>query len=90
MSNIKDYKKLKSKNKITVNEVEDGLEITKKNYDPDSGEELDDNIFIINKRDIVRKKEMLENQIVSIDSRKAEIILELEDIQSFIDDFSLE
>ena len=70
---MKDYKALKSASKVSISKTNEGLYfITKKNYNMDTGAELDDSISQVRIEDINTRVTSISAQITALTSEKAD------------------
>jgi hypothetical protein len=70
---MKDYKALKSASKVSISKTNEGQYfITKKNYNMDTGAELDDSISQVRIEDINTRVTNISAQITALTSEKAD------------------
>ena len=69
---MKNYKKLKQANKVSIANDNGAIKITKKNYDIGTGEELSDVIEMINPSMIADIVSSIDAQITSLTEEKAD------------------
>jgi hypothetical protein len=70
---MKDYKALKSASKVSISKTNEGQYfITKKNYNMDTGAELDDSISQVRIEDINTRVTSISAQITALTSEKAD------------------
>ena len=70
---MKDYKALKSASKVSISKTNEGQYfITKKNYNMDTGVELDDSINQVRIEDINTRVTSISAQITALTSEKAD------------------
>ena len=70
---MKDYKALKSASKVSISKTNEGQYfITKKNYNMDTGVELDDSINQVRIEDINTRVTNISAQITALTSEKAD------------------
>lgn len=77
MDIIKNYKAMKTASKIAIaTDDNSGIKVTKKQFNPDTGEALDDKVEHIN-------LEFVTNRITAIDTMTTELAAEKADLEQF-------
>ena len=69
---MKNYKKLKQANKVSIENDNGAIKVTKKNYDIGTGEELDDIVESITPSMIASIVSDIDKQITSLTEEKAD------------------
>jgi len=77
MDIIKNYKAMKSDNKISIGTDDNsGIKVTKNQFNPDTGAALDDKVEYVN-------LEFVTNRITAIDTMTTELAAEKADLEQF-------
>ena len=77
MDIIKNYKAMKTASKIAIaTDDNSGIKVTKKQFNPDTGEALDDKVEYLN-------LEFVTNRITAIDTMTTELAAEKADLEQF-------
>lgn len=65
---IKKYQQLKEKKVVNLAKIGDAYAIAFKKFDPDTGEELSDEVVSVDLEQLEKRKEELESEIENIDT----------------------
>jgi mRNA-degrading endonuclease toxin of MazEF toxin-antitoxin module len=75
----RDYKRLKDKGVVSIVVVDEKVTITKKRWNPETGEALSDNVREVDKRELENQKERLEDDMSRLQT-------ELDDVNEVLTD----